>query len=237
MCSSGCLALVMSPSWRSVAEVVSTSHAWQGKFLSLYRRFSLGLEGWTSENKGWDWLKGVRASLQKYTMQKELEEMSMARNALLTSGEALLWEKTHWLVGSPRESPFAEYEENFALIGIGVNYFPVLQRRHQEDINDLCDERRDEMGKSLPRKVKTPASCSSGFILAGIVWYRQCCPDGVLYSLKFWWGWYLTCSCCMWYRQWRKLMKSQEHNSGSQSKGDSTADGILTTPHCLLDSF
>lgn len=142
--------------------------------------------------------------------------------------ERLRCEKTHWLVGSPWESLFTEYEEN-ALIETSVNYFPVLQKRHQEDINDLCDETRDEMGKSLPRKDKTSASCSSGFILAGIVWYGQCCPDGVLCCLKFWWGWYLTCSCCMWYREWGKVMESLEHNSGSQSKGDSTSEGILIT--------
>lgn len=162
-------------------------------------------------------------------MQKELEEVSMARNALLTSGEAPQWAKTHWLVSGPGESLFTEYEEN-ALIGIGVNDFPVLQKRHQEDINDLCDERRDEMGISLPREVKILASCSSGFILAGVVWYGQCCPDGVLY-------WYLTCSCCMSYREWGKLMKSLGYSSGSQSKEDSTPDGILMTAHCLLDCF
>lgn len=56
--------------------------------------------------------------------------------------ESLRCEQTYQLVGSPQESAFTEYEEN-AVIEIGVIYFPVLQRRHQEDINDLCDERRD----------------------------------------------------------------------------------------------
>lgn len=72
---------------------------------------------------------------------KELKESSMARNGLLTSGEALLWAahksshsqdtNMHWLTG--------------------VDCFPDFQKRHQEDINNLCHERRDEMGKSLPR--------------------------------------------------------------------------------------
>lgn len=88
---------------------------------------------------------------------------------------------------------------------------------------------RDHMGKSVPRKVKTSANCSSGSILAGIVWYGQSWPDQVLYHLKSWWGWYWTCWRCMWYRERGKLMKSQAF----QSSWDSTPDSNLMAPHFL----
>lgn len=48
----------------------------------------------------------------------------MDRNALLTSGEALLRVEICCLPDSPQESPFAKYEEK-ALVGTGVNYFSV----------------------------------------------------------------------------------------------------------------
>lgn len=135
------------PSWTLVAKFGSTSCAWHGKGRNLCCFCLCGLSteglvlGWRGEH-----LK-MRCETLTEGRQDIITELFCAEDdhgqkCPASGEESLHCGQTYQLVGSPQESPFTEYEEN-AVIEIGVNYFPVLQRRHQEDMNDLCDERRD----------------------------------------------------------------------------------------------